>query len=157
MRVVAIDPGYERLGIAIIEKKGGEKDILLYSDCVKTVKTLPFHERVLHIGKEVERLIKLYTPTHLALEQVYFNNNQKTALKVSEVRGVVTYLATTHGLTLCEYTPSQVKNAVIGYGKGTKDQIAHMVHQLIAINTEVKNDDEYDAIAIGLTCTASER
>ena len=79
MRVIAFDPGYERLGVAIIEKCGGEKDILLYSDCITTPKTIPFSERLLLLGKEVERLIGEFQPTHLALEQVYFNNNQKTA------------------------------------------------------------------------------
>jgi crossover junction endodeoxyribonuclease RuvC len=157
MRVLAVDPGYERLGVAILEKEGGVRETLLYSDCIKTPKEDAFPKRLHFIGKRVEELIQTYAPTHLALEQLYFNTNQKTALSVAEVRGVITYLGGVHNLTICQYTPSQVKSAVIGYGKGTKQQIAQMVHQLITIDKKISYDDEYDAIAVGITCTASER
>ena len=157
-RVLAIDPGYERLGIAIIEKNANEqKDLLLYSDCFNTSAQKSFQERLLCIGEEIERVIHTYTPHVLATEQLYFTNNQKTALKVAEVRGVISYLSQKHHLVLFEYGPSQIKQAVSGYGKSTKDQVAKMVSHLITIEKPITVDDEYDAIAIGLTCFASER
>lgn len=157
MRVLAIDPGYERLGIAIIEKSSSKKDTLLYSDCFRTSAKDPFEERLLQIGDEVERIISLYTPTIYATEQLYFSNNQKTAMQVAEARGVLSYISKKHSLTAFEYSPLQIKSAVTGHGKSDKTQVAKMVPLLIAVPNKKMLDDEYDAIAIGLTCLASER
>ncbi|NQV93040.1 crossover junction endodeoxyribonuclease RuvC [Candidatus Kaiserbacteria bacterium] len=156
MRVLAIDPGYERLGIAVVEKKE-RKEVLLYSDCFRTNPKDVFEERLLQIGTEVERIIKEYGPDALATEQLYFNTNQKTVMYVAEVIGVINYISRKNNLMLFDYSPLQVKNAVSGYGRSTKEQVAKMVPQLIEIRKEIKFDDEYDAIAIGLTCLASER
>ncbi|HEC32633.1 MAG TPA: crossover junction endodeoxyribonuclease RuvC [Candidatus Kaiserbacteria bacterium] len=157
MKVIAIDPGYERLGIAVIERIKKEKEILLYSDCFTTDIKDKFEERLFQIGNEIERIIKKYNPNTLASEQLYFNTNQKTAMRVSEVKGVINYLSKKHNLFLFEYSPLQIKNAVTGYGRSTKEQIEKMIPHLIEIQKEIKLDDEYDAIAIGLTCLASER
>lgn len=157
MKVLAIDPGYERLGIAVIEKPKNGKEFLLYSDCFRTNPKDAFEERLLQIGDETERVIKEYAPDSLAIEQLYFNTNQKTVMHVAEVRGVINYLSKKNNLKLFEYSPLQIKNAVSGYGRSTKEQVAKMVPHLIEIKKEIKLDDEYDAIAIGLTCLASER
>ncbi len=157
MKVIAIDPGYERLGIAIIERIKKEKEILLYSDCFTTNLKDKFEERLFQIGNEIERIIKEYKPNTLASEQLYFNTNQKTAMRVSEVKGVINYLSKKYDLQSFEYTPLQIKNAVTGYGRSTKKQMAKMIPHLIEIQKEIKLDDEYDAIAIGLTYLASER
>lgn len=155
MKILGIDPGFERIGIAVIEKDS--KETLLYSDCFKTDAQLAFSERLVLIGNEIERVIKTYSPDILAIETLYFTNNQKTALKVSEARGVITFIATQKGLSLREYTPLQIKDAIVGYGRGTKDQVAHMIHQLITVPDKKMIDDEYDAIAVALTCSACER
>jgi crossover junction endodeoxyribonuclease RuvC len=157
MKVIAIDPGYERLGVAIVEKPKAGKEILLYSDCFRTNPKDAFEERLLQIGTEVERIIKKYSPDVLAIEQLFFNTNQKTAMNVAEVIGVINYICRKNNLMSFRYSPLQIKNAVSGYGRSTKEQVAKMVPHLIEIKKEIKFDDEYDAIAIGLTCLASER
>lgn len=156
MTILSIDPGYERIGIAVIEKNGG-KEKLIYSDCFKTSAKLQFPERLKMIGKEVERVIKKYKPKMLAIEKLYFNSNQKTAMQVAEVRGTLLYLGTSLGLNMYEYTPLQVKIAVTGNGRSDKKQVISMVKNLISIDKDIKHDDEFDAIAVGLTCFASER
>lgn len=157
MRIISIDPGYERLGIAIIEKNIREKEILVYSDCFKTSAKLPHHERLGLIGNEIKKIIEEFKPEALALENLFFTNNQKTAISVAEARGVILYQAAIHSLPIFEYGPGQIKVAVTGYGKSDKDQIIAMIPRLIRIDKEIKHDDEYDAIAVGLTCFATER
>lgn len=156
MRILSIDPGFERLGIAIIERPSGPgaKDILLYSDCFKTSAKLAFSERLVLIGTEINRIITEYAPTILAIETLFFTNNQKTAMNVSEARGVVMYEAARNGLEILEYTPLQIKMATTGYGKSDKGQIIFMIPKLIRIQKAIQHDDEYDAIAAGITCLA---
>ncbi len=156
MRILGIDPGYERIGIVILEKEGG-KDTLVYSDCFKTSASLPFHKRLALIGEEVRRVVDKYKPEVLAIETLLFNSNKKTAMMVAEARGVMVYEGSLKNLDLCEYTPLQIKMAVTGYGRADKNQVNMMVKQLISIEKDVKYDDEMDAIAICLTCSASHR
>ncbi len=156
MRVLAIDPGYERLGIAVVEKKEN-KDILLYSDCFKTSPKESFPERLARIGLEIERLIGEFKPTALAIETLFFQTNQKTAMHVSEARGVILYEAAKKRLIICEYNPLQIKIATTGYGKSDKKHIIDMIPKLTKIDKEIKHDDEFDAIACGITCLASYR
>jgi len=150
MRVIGIDPGFERLGIAIVDNNE-----LLFSDCFKTSSKLPFEERILLIGKNVAAVIKKYKPTALAIETLYFTTNQKTAMRVAETRGVVLYEAIAAGLNIKELTPLQVKIALTGYGKAEKRQVAEMVKKLLKIRPEIKSDDELDAIAIAMTGSIS--
>lgn len=157
MRILAIDPGFERLGIAIIDQDEKKKLNLVYSNCFKTKKSLDFTERLLLLGLEVERVIQEYKPKVLSVEKLYFTTNQKTAMNVSEARGVILYCAIKNNLQIHEYTPMQIKVAITGYGKSDKSGIAHMVKHLIGVPDEIKSDDEIDAIAIGLTCFACER
>lgn len=154
MKILAIDPGFERIGIAILEKKRGEKDKLIYSSCFKTSAKIPFHERLTLIGQEVELMIKKYQPRALAIEKLYFTTNQKTVMGVSEARGVIIYSASKNGLAIYEYTPPQIKVAVTGYGKADKNMVILMVRKLIEVEKKTNSDDELDAIAIGLTCLA---
>ena len=129
MKILSIDPGYERVGIAVIEKtssgSGGEK--FIYSNCFKTNKGLPFLERLGLVGQEVERIIKKYKPKAFAIEKLFFNTNQKTATNVSEVRGALIYIALKNKLKVFEYTPLQIKSAVCGDGHGDKTQVVSMV------------------------------
>ena len=157
MKILGIDPGFERIGIAVIEKTEKTKDVLVYSNCFKTSAKIPFHERLTAIGNEVERVIKKYKPNALAIEKLYFTTNQKTVMGVSEARGVIVYSASRNGLEIFEYTPPQIKVAVTGYGKADKRMVMDMVPKLINIDNTIGSDDELDAIAIGLTALASER
>ena len=157
MRIISIDPGFERVGIAIIEKTFLKKDLLIYSNCFKTTTKISLNERIKNIGNEVEKIIKKYKPQALAIEKLYFTTNQKTVMGVAEARGVIIYAATKNNLPIYEYTPPQIKVAVTGYGKASKQMVMSMVPKLIDIKSDINSDDEVDAIAIGLTCLACER
>jgi crossover junction endodeoxyribonuclease RuvC len=160
MRVLAFDPGYERLGVAVVEKNppaGGGKDILLHSECVRTSAKLPFSERLAALGDAAEKLLREWGPTVVALEEVYFEKNVKTAIQVAQVMGMLSYIAARSGLVVHRYTPLEVKVAITGYGRGDKAAVAAMVPRLVALPARKRLDDELDAIAIGLTCLASVR
>lgn len=158
MRVLAIDPGYERLGIAVLEIRRGEprqKERLLYSSCIQTPKTLAHEKRLLAIADAVTETIAEWKPEALAIETLFLHTNHKTAMAVAETRGAVLVEAARAGLAVYEYTPLQIKIAVTGYGRSDKRQVAEMVKKLIALSPKKRLDDEYDAIAVGLTCLAS--
>lgn len=157
MRILGIDPGYERLGVAVVERTDG-KEQLIFSDCIRTSATLPFNERLLAIGTAVELIIAEHAPEALAYERLYFNTNQKTAMGVAEVRGVISFVCSQAGLPVHEYTPPQIKMALSGWGHASKAQVADMVHRLITLPEKKKRlDDEYDAIAVALTHLAHVR
>ena len=160
MRILGIDPGYERLGIAILEKNKG-KECVIFSECFKTSAKLEFAERLFLIGEEVRKIIKKYKPEVLAIETLFLNTNQKTVMQVSEARGVVIYESACAGLKIFEASPPQIKIATTGYGKANKEQVMKMVRILVEIdNTKTPpmagqaSDDEMDAIAIALTAFA---
>lgn len=162
MRIISIDPGYERLGVAVLEKEKKNKEVLIFSECFKTSNKLPHNERLALIGSRIREVIKKYKPNALATEKLYFSGNQKTAMLVAEARGVILYAGTSMGLSVFEYTPNQVKIAITGYGRSEKKQIISMVQKLISLPQgvtlgKVKSDDEFDAIAIGLTHFAIQR
>jgi crossover junction endodeoxyribonuclease RuvC len=158
MKIIGIDPGYERIGIAVLEKQVGDrKEKLLYSDCFKTSAKLDLPNRLFLLGKEIMRVIKKYKPEKLGIEKLYFENNQKTAMGVSEARGAIIFVGMNAGLEILEYTPLQIKNAVTGYGRADKSQVHTMVSKLIDIPKEIKQDDEIDAIAVAITAFATTR
>jgi len=156
MRILGIDPGYERLGLAVIEKDSGTEK-LVHSECFQTNSKLPFPKRLQKVGDAIARVISEYEPDHLALENVFFNSNQKTAMDVAAVRGVALYVGRAHNLEVFEYTPPQIKSAVAGSGRGTKKDVITMLHHLVVITKEIRLDDEYDAIAVALTHSAIHR
>ncbi len=154
MKILSIDPGYERLGIAVLHTEQG-KNSLLYSDCFMTSSKLPHYRRLSLIGEEIARVVAEWKPDTLATEDVFFNKNIKTALLVSQALGVVVYEATRNKIKAFQYSPLEVKMAVCGYGRATKDQIIMMVPKLVQVRKKIEHDDEFDAIAIGLTHAAS--
>ncbi len=156
MKILGIDPGYDRVGIAIIEKLRTQKEIVLYSDCFKTSTHDTFFMRLEQVGKGVENVIKKYKPDILAIESLFITKNQKTAMHVSEARGVIIYEAIKNGLKVFEYSPPQIKTAVTGYGSSDKDHVMKMIPLLVKMSSKKAQDDEYDAIAVALTCLASE-
>lgn len=151
--ILGIDPGYGRVGIAVIEKTNkGEK--LLYSECFETDSKLPYHKRLFLVGEKIKEIIENYQPQKMALETLLWSKNVKTAMQVAEARGAIMLEAMRRNVLVCEYNPNQVKLAITGYGKSDKKQIINMVGKLVKINKKIKFDDEYDAIAIALTCSA---
>jgi crossover junction endodeoxyribonuclease RuvC len=158
LKIVAFDPGFERLGAAVVEKAGG-KEALVHSECIRTDAKTPFPDRLALLGKAAESLIKKHKPGAVALEKIYFEKNAKTAMQVAAVVGVLAYVAAKNGLPVYEYTPLEVKAATTGYGRSDKAAVAAMVFKLLGIKALPAGrqglDDELDAIAIGLTCLAS--
>lgn len=155
MRILGIDPGYERLGVAVLEKnKNSDKEKVLFSECFKTSTKLEFAERLNLIGEEIRKIIKEYKPEILSIETLFLNTNHKTVMRVAEARGVVIYEASRAGLKIFEASPPQIKIATTGYGKSDKTQIIKMVKMLIKMDNSKTSDDELDAIAIALTAFA---
>ena len=153
MIILGIDPGYERCGVAILQKdKKGEE--LLFSDCLKTSSKLSFPERLFILGKEIEKIIKNWKPDTMAIEKVYFTTNQKTAMQVAETKGMITYLGLLYNMKIKEFTPLEIKIALTGYGKADKKQVENMVKALLKSEKKAKNDDEMDAVAVALTCAS---
>lgn len=156
MIVLAIDPGFGRCGVAVI-KGSGSKGELHYSACIETSPKSKFSERLLEVGTEITRLIDTHKPDTVAIEELYFTNNAKTAIHVAEVRGMLIYLTASRGIDLVEYNPLAIKIALTGYGRASKEQVTLMVEKLITLPNKAMLDDEYDAIALGLTALAGER
>jgi len=158
MKILGIDPGFERLGIAILEKnKSDKKERVIFSECFKTSAKLEFSERLKLIGGEVRDIIKKYKPEILAIETLFLNTNQKTVMHVAEARGVVIYEAAQVGLKIFEASPPQIKIATTGYGRSDKMQINKMVKILVELDKSKASDDELDAVAIALTAFAHMR
>jgi crossover junction endodeoxyribonuclease RuvC len=153
-RVLAIDPGFDRIGAAVLEK-----DVVLFSQCIETDRKLPHSERLLEIGEAVRKIIKKWVPQSLAIEELFFNQNITNALKVSEARGVILYEGARAGLEIYEYSPQAIKIAVTGYGKADKKQVENMVGKLVKLpkTARKKLDDELDAIALGITHLAIQK
>lgn len=157
MRVISIDPGYDRCGIAVLEKDVRGKEVLIYSACIETKKTQAHHERLAHVATTFQEAVRTYSPTILAIETLFFNKNVSTALKVAEVRGSVIAIAVMHGLEVMELSPQAVKIAVTGYGNADKTAVTTMITRLLSLASPLSRDDEYDAVAAGIACLASYR
>lgn len=156
MRMVGVDPGFDRCGIAVMER-WGVTERLLHSECVESSKKDAFPKRLKAVGDRLNTIITEFTPTAIAFETLFFNANVKTALRVAEVRGVLEYVAERNGLHIYEYSPQAVKIAVTGYGKSDKAAVEAMVERLVRPEKPIRFDDEYDAIAIALTALAHMR
>ncbi len=155
MRILGIDPGYERLGVAVLEKNiGDKKERVIFSECFKTPTKIDFALRLEMLGGEIKKTIKKYKPDVISIETLFFEKNQKTAMRVAEARGVVIYEAICAKLEIFEATPLQIKMATTGYGKADKQQIIKMVKMLVEIPDNKTSDDELDAIAIALSAFA---
>ena len=153
MKVLAIDPGYDRVGLAILEKDS-TGETLYYSECLETDRNKSFNDRLLDIGNKIENLINLHQPDTLAIETLFFNKNIKTAIGVAEARGVIIYLAKKYNCAVFEFGPQEIKIATTGYGKSDKKAVIDMVKRLVKNVPQNAIDDEYDAIAVGITCIA---
>jgi crossover junction endodeoxyribonuclease RuvC len=155
IRILGIDPGFDRLGVCFLDKEGS-KETLVFSTCITTSRKDSFEKRLVIIGEELGKLLDTYKPQELAIETIFFTNNQKTIITVAEVRGICIYLSHKNNATVFEYSPPQIKLAIAGHGKASKEDIAIMVPKILKqpllINTL---DDEIDAIAIALTHSAN--
>ncbi|KKU70320.1 MAG: Crossover junction endodeoxyribonuclease RuvC [Parcubacteria group bacterium GW2011_GWA2_47_21] len=156
MRIIAIDPGYGRMGAAVLEGNRTKYE-LLHSECFITDKSLPQSQRLAALSEKLSLLIKKFSPEILALEALLWSSNQKTAIKVAEVRGIILAAAGLANIPVKEFNPLVIKVAVTGYGRSDKRQVGEMVRKLLKMKGGAKRfDDEYDALAIALTCLATE-
>jgi len=156
MKVLAVDPGYDRLGVAVIEKQNG-KEVLLYSNCIETDKKAELNDRLHVLGVAFQKLLTEHSPDAVGIETLFFNKNVKTAIGVAQARGIIIYLAKNAGCAVYEHGPQEIKIAVTGYGKSDKNAVTDMVKRLVTNVPDTALDDEYDAIAVGVTTLAHYR
>lgn len=153
MIILGIDPGFERMGCAVLEKTPTREE-LLYSICVTTNRQDAHEKRLLVLAEGLKKIIKKFPVDIMAVEKLFFTTNQKTAIKVAEARGVILLTAAENRLPVTEFTPLEVKMALTGYGKAEKDQVKRMTLAVLKMEKAPKSDDEIDAIAVALTCSA---
>ena len=137
MRILGVDPGFAITGYSIIDYIGN-KFHLETSGAILTEAKTSFPLRLEKINKELDNIIKMYKPDAMAIEELFFNNNAKTAINVAQARGVILITARQNNLDIYEYTPLQVKQAVTGYGRADKIQVQRMVKMILTQRSTVK-------------------
>ncbi len=150
MVILGIDPGLATVGFGIIKS---EKSVNVPLDfgVILTPKEAVFPERLSMIERGIKKLIEKYKPDEIALEELFFNNNQKTAIDVAQARGVIVNVCYNYTKKLFEYTPLQIKQALTGYGRADKQQIQRMVTTFLNLQKIPRPDDAADALAVALT------
>lgn len=150
MIILGIDPGTATTGFGIIKKTGNEKIITIDYGCIKTKPGTAAGERLKILNRDLGKLIKKYQPDVIAVERLFFFKNLKTAMPVSEAKGVILFTAAKNKIPTYEFTPLQVKMTVAGYGKAEKKQVQKMVKNLLNLEEVPKTDDAADALGIAL-------
>jgi crossover junction endodeoxyribonuclease RuvC len=149
MIILGIDPGLAIVGWGVLESVQGKIRPIAYGAITTPAKT-DVESRLLTIQNDLEAIIKKYNPDEMAIEELFFNTNSTTAISVAEARGVILCTAHRLGVKISEYTPLQVKQAVVGYGKAEKKQVIAMVTSILKLPKPPKPDDTADAIAIAI-------
>lgn len=149
MRVLGIDPGIAIVGYSILDFENNKFKLIEYG-CVTTSSTSPLTERLKFIYTEMENIIREFKPQDMAIEELFFNKNVKTAITVAQARGVEILSGINNGLSVYEYTPLQVKQGIVGYGRADKFQVQQSVKNLLRLDHIPKPDDAADAIAIAI-------
>jgi len=149
MIILGIDPGFAILGYGVVKYSSSKFRVIDYKD-INTSSKLEIQNRLLKLGDELEQIIIEYKPDVVAIENLFFNKNIKTALTVALARGVVMYLAAKHQIPIAEYTPLQVKQSVVGYGRADKIQVQQMVKVILNLSSMPKPDDVADALAVAV-------
>ena len=149
MIILGIDPGYAIVGYGVIEYKNGNFRVLDYGAITTPAHTSP-ESRLETIYNDIGTLIDRHHPDCMAIEELFFNSNQKTAILVAEARGVILLAAYKKGITIHEYTPLQVKQAVVGYGRAEKKQVQAMITTILGLSKVPRPDDTADALALAI-------
>lgn len=150
LRILGIDPGSRFTGVGIIDHERNQSH-RVFSETIKLPKDEPLHIRLVVLGKRLEQLVTEYQPQVGVIEQVFFATNAKSAITLGQARGVVLYVLAKADLPLHEYSATEVKNTVVGFGKAPKDQIQRMVQMLLNLRQASLMEDEADALAVALT------
>lgn len=148
MRVLGVDPGFDRLGLAVLEGDPSRPK-LVWSTCIEPAKGA-MEERLAAVEAAIVAAITEYAPDALAIETLFFSTNRKTAMGVAQARGAVLAAAGGAVLAVCEFSPQQVKLAVTGYGAADKRAVAAMIPKLLTLPLRKRRDDELDAIAVAI-------
>ena len=149
MRILGIDPGFATIGFGLIEGERAQFHMVTYG-AITTPAGLPLSKRLYQISTDMEDLIGQLKPDVISIEELFFNTNITTGIAVAHGRGVILYAAEKCGIPLYEYTPSQVKLAVTGYGKAEKRQVMDMTKRLLKLKAVPRPDDAADALALAL-------
>ena len=149
MKILGIDPGYAIMGWGIIEKKGNSLIPIAFGS-ITTDKDVAMPDRLKTLYSELMNVIAEYEPDEASIEELYFNNNAKTAIFVGEARGVALLACTNSSLPIYEYTPLQIKQGLVGYGRADKKQIQQMVKVMLNLKEVPKPDDTADALAAAI-------
>ena len=146
MYILGIDPGLAIVGWGVIEYKNAKFRTVAYGS-MRTAAGLPTHERLAEIDRQLDEIIEKYKPEELSIEELFWNTNQTTGIRVAEARGVILCRCHKRGLKISEYTPLQIKQAVVGYGRAEKRQVIKMVTMILGLPEPPKPDDTADALA----------
>ena len=149
MVILGIDPGIAIVGWGVVEYSGSHFKVLGYG-AIETPAHTPTEQRLSMIFDAISELIKKYKPEHMAIEELFFNTNVTTGIRVAEARGVIITCAHRLGVKIFEYTPLQVKQSVVGFGRAEKKQVITMVTMLLGLSKPPKPDDTADALAIAI-------
>ena len=149
MRILGIDPGLATIGWGVIETNGFKHSSVGHGH-IQTPNKFPVEKRLAMIYEDIATIIQKYSPEAVAIEELFFNTNITTGIKVAEARGVIILCAEHNKLPIFEYTPLQVKQSVVGYGRADKKQVISMVTMLLALPSPPKPDDTADALAIAI-------
>lgn len=149
MTILGIDPGYAIVGFGVLQAQRGQAR-MIRCGAINTPAGVPMPQRLVQIQEDMETLIRTFSPDVMAIEELFFNTNVTTGIGVAQARGVILMTAAKLGVAIAEYTPSQVKQAVVGYGKAEKRQVMDMTRRLLHLTAVPKPDDAADAVAIAL-------
>lgn len=149
MRIIGIDPGYAIMGWGILDLKGNKFSVVDYGSITSDA-GVEAAKRLQHIYAELGAIIAKYQPEEAAIEELFFNNNAKTVILVGEARGIAVLACANAGLEISEYTPLQIKQALVGYGRADKKQVQAMVKAILNLKEVPKPDDTADAVAAAI-------
>lgn len=149
MRILGIDPGYAIVGYGVLDYDHNQFTVVNYG-AITTEAHTPFEQRLVEIYDDMNSLIEMFRPDCISIERLYFTNNKTTGIDVAQARGVITLAAAKHGVEIYEYTPLQVKQSVVGYGRAEKHQVQEMVKNILRLKECPKPDDTADAVALAI-------
>lgn len=149
MRILGIDPGVAIVGFGVIDSEWGQQNMVQYG-AITTQAGLPLATRLVQIETDLEELINTFKPDEISIEELFFSKNITTGIAVAHARGIILYTAEKMGVPIYEYTPMQVKQAVVGYGLAEKKQVMDMTRRLLKLKAVPRPDDAADALAIAI-------
>ena len=150
MRIIGIDPGYAIVGFGVLDYVGNDFHVVNFG-AITTKAHTPFDLRLKTIYDDMCEVLDMYKPDEMGIEKLFFNTNQKTVIDVAQARGVILLSAIERGIKIREYTPLQVKQAVVGYGRAEKKQVQELTRSILKLKEVPKPDDTADALALAIT------